>query len=127
MSIFSSNSMFLMEKSMDYLWKKQVVSSNNIANSETPNFKSSYVTFEEEMRQHIGELREPNARRIRRRISEVQPRIHTTYGEENKMDNSNVDLVAEEAEIAKSGIQYEYAARALSDDYARLRTAIKGQ
>lgn len=127
MSIFSSNSMFLMEKSMDYLWKKQVVSSNNIANSETPNFKSSYVTFEEEMRQHIGELREPNARRIRKRISEVQPRIHTTYGEVNKMDNSNVDLVAEEAEIAKSGIQYEYAARALSDDYARLRTAIKGQ
>lgn len=127
MSIFSSNSMFLMEKSMDYLWKKQVVSSNNIANSETPNFKSSYVTFEEEMRQHIGELREPNARRIRKRISEVQPRIHTTYGEVNKMDNSNVDLVAEEVEIAKSGIQYEYAARALSDDYARLRTAIKGQ
>lgn len=119
--------MFLMEKSVDYLWKKQVVSSNNISNSETPNFKSSYVTFEEEMRQHIGQLREPNARRIRQRISEVSPRIHTTYGEVNKMDNSNVDLVAEQAEIAKSGIQYEYATRAISDDFLRLRTAIKGQ
>lgn len=127
MSIWSSNSMFLMEKSVDYLWKKQVVSSNNISNSETPNFKSSYVTFEEEMRQHIGQLREPNARRIRQRISEVSPRIHTTYGEVNKMDNSNVDLVAEQAEIAKSGIQYEYATRAISDDFLRLRTAIKGQ
>lgn len=127
MSIWSSNSMFLMEKSIDYLWKKQVVSTNNISNSETPNFKSSYVTFEEEMRQHIGQLREPNARRIRERISEVTPRVHTTYGEVNKMDNSNVDLVAEEAELAKSGIQYEYATRALSDDFTRLRTAIKGQ
>lgn len=127
MSIFSSNSMFLMEKSIDYLWKKQMVSANNITNSETPNFKSSYVTFEEEMRQHIGQLREPNARRIRQRISEVSPRVHTTYDEVNKMDNSNVDLVAEEAELAKSGIQYEYATRAISDDYLRLRTAIKGQ
>ena len=127
MSIWTSNSMCLMEKSVDYLWKKQVVSSNNISNSETPNFKSSYVTFEEEMRQHIGQLREPNARRIRQRISEVSPRIHTTYGEVNKMDNSNVDLVAEQAEIAKSGIQYEYATRAISDDFLRLRTAIKGQ
>lgn len=127
MSIFSSNSMFLMEKSIDYLWKKQMVSANNISNSETPNFKSSYVTFEEEMRQHIGQLREPNARRIRQRISEVSPRVHTTYDEVNKMDNSNVDLVAEEAELAKSGIQYEYATRAISDDYLRLRTAIKGQ
>lgn len=127
MSIWSSNSMFLMEKSIDYLWKKQVVSSNNISNSETPNFKSSYVTFEEEMRQHIGQLREPNARRIRQRISEVAPRVHTTYDEVNKMDNSNVDLVAEQAELAKSGIQYEYATRAISDDFQRLRTAIKGQ
>lgn len=127
MSIFSSNSMFLMEKSIDYLWKKQMVSANNVTNSETPNFKSSYVTFEEEMRQHIGQLREPNARRIRQRISEVSPRVHTTYDEVNKMDNSNVDLVAEQAELAKSGIQYEYATRAISDDYMRLRTAIKGQ
>ena len=127
MSIFSSNSMFLMEKSIDYLWQKQMVSANNVTNSETPNFKSSYVTFEEEMRQHIGQLREPNARRIRQRISEVSPRVHTTYDEVNKMDNSNVDLVAEQTELAKSGIQYEYATRAISDDYMRLRTAIKGQ
>ena len=127
MSIFSSNSMFLMEKSIDYLWKKQMVSANNVTNSETPNFKSSYVTFEEEMRQHIGQLREPNARRIRQRISEVSPRVHTTYDEVNKMDNSNVDLVAEQTELAKSVIQYEYATRAISDDYMRLRTAIKGQ
>lgn len=127
MAIWSTNSMLLMEKSIDYLYKKQLVSAHNISNSETPNFKSSYVTFEEEMRQHIGQLKEPNARRIRQRISEVSPRVHTTYGEVNKMDNSNVDLVAEEAEIAKSGIQYEYATRAISDDYMRLRTAIKGQ
>lgn len=127
MSMWSSNTMFLMEKSINYLWQKQVVSTNNIANSETPNFKSSYVTFEEEMRQRIGQEREPNARRIRERIAGVSPRTHTTYGEVNKMDNSNVDLVAEEAELAKSGIQYEYATRALSDDFTRLRTAIKGQ
>ena len=127
MSIFSSNSMFLMEKSIDYLWKKQMVSANNVTNSETPNFKSSYVTFEEEMRQHIGQLREPNARRIRQRISEVSPRVHTTYDEVNKMDNSNVDLVAEQTGLAKSFIQDEYATRAISDDYMRLRTAIKGQ
>ena len=32
---------------------------------------------------------------VRQRISEVSPRVHTTYDEVNKMDNSNVDLVAE--------------------------------
>lgn len=126
MSLWSSNSMFLTEKSIDYLWKKQEISANNIANSETPNFKSSYVTFEEELREQIGKMRSTKAKDIRERISHAAPRVHVTEGEMNKLDESNVDIVAENAELAKSGIQYEYAVRAISDDFMRLRTAIKG-
>ena len=126
MDLWSNNAMFLTEKSIDYLWKKQEVSANNIANSETPNFKSSYVTFEEELQQQIGRLRSPKAREIREEIASASPRVHTTVGEKNKMDESNVDIVAENAELAKTGIQYEYAVRAISDDFMRLRTAIKG-
>ena len=127
MSLWSSNTMFLTEKSIDYLWKKQEVSANNIANSETPNFKSSYVTFEEELRNQIGKMRSTKADDIRERIAHAAPRVHVTEGEMNKLDESNVDIVAENAELAKTGIQYEYAVRAISDDFTRLRTAIKGQ
>ena len=126
MNLWSNNAMFLTEKSIDYLWKKQEVSANNIANSETPNFKSSYVTFEDELQQQIGRLRSPKAREIREEIASASPRVHTTVGEKNKMDESNVDIVAENVELAKTGIQYEYAVRAISDDFMRLRTAIKG-
>ena len=126
MNLWSNNAMFLTEKSIDYLWKKQEVSANNIANAETPNFKSSYVTFEEELQQQIGRLRSPKAREIREEIASATPRVHKTIGEKNKMDESNVDIVAENAELAKTGIQYEYAVRAISDDFMRLRTAIKG-
>ena len=127
MSLWSTNAMFLTEKSIDYLWKKQEVSANNIANSETPNFKSSYVTFEEELREQIGKMRSTKAKDIRERIAHAAPRVHVTEGEMNKLDESNVDIVAENAELAKTGIQYEYAVRAISDDFTRLRTAIKGQ
>ena len=126
MTLWSSNSMFLTEKSLDYLWVKQTISANNIANAETPGFKSSYVTFEEELQQNIGRLRSPRAREIREQIGATHFQVHRTDGEMNKMDESNVDIVAENAELAKSGIQYEYAARAISDDLMRLRTAIKG-
>lgn len=127
MSLWSSNTMFLTEKSIDYLWKKQEVSAHNIANSETPNFKSSYVTFEEELRDQIGKMRSAKADDIRARIAHAAPRVHVTEGEMNKLDESNVDVVAENAELAKSGIQYEYAVRTISSDFMRLRTAIKGQ
>lgn len=126
MSLWSSNSMFLTEKSIDYLWKKQEVSANNIVNSETPGFKSSYVTFEEELRMRMGKMRSPKAREIREQIARTSPGVHVTEGEMNKLDESNVDIVAENAELAKTGIQYEYAVRAIGDDFTRLRTAIKG-
>lgn len=126
MTLWSSNTMLLTEKSLDYLWTKQTVSSNNIVNAETPGFKSSYVTFEEELQQNIGRLRSRNGREIRQQINATQYRVHRTDNERNKMDESNVDIVAENAELAKSGIQYEYAARSISDDFTRLRTAIKG-
>lgn len=126
MSLWSSNSMFLTEKSINYLWKKQEVSANNIVNSETPGFKSSYVTFEEELRMRMGKMRSPKAREIREQIARTSPSVHVTEGEMNKLDESNVDIVAENAELAKTGIQYEYAVRAIGDDFTRLRTAIKG-
>lgn len=126
MSLWSSNTMFLTEKAIDYLWKKQEVSADNIVNSETPGFKSSYVTFEEELRQRMNKMRTPRAREIREEIARTSPRIHITEGEMNKLDESNVDIVAENAELAKTGIQYEYAIRSISDDFTRLRTAIKG-
>ena len=126
MTLWSSNSMFLTQKSLDYLWAKQEVSANNIVNAETPGFKGSYVTFEEELQEHMGRMRSPKAREIRRQIAATQYQVHRTDNETNKMDGSNVDIVAENAELAKSGIQYEYALRSISDEFARLRTAIKG-
>lgn len=126
MTLWSGNTMLLTEKSLDYLWTKQTISANNITNAETPGFKSSYVTFEEELQQNISKLHSPKAREIREQIRKTNYRIERTDNETNKMDESNVDIVAENAELSKSGIQYEYAVRAISDDLSRLRTAIKG-
>ncbi len=126
MSSWLSNSMFLTEKTIDYLWKKQEVSANNIANCETPGFKSSYVTFEDELNMRMKKIHSAKAGAIREQIAQASPRVHVTKEEMNKLDESNVDIVAENAELAKSGIQYEYAIRSISDDFTRLRTAIKG-
>ena len=126
MGLWTSNSMLLTEKSIDYLWNKQEVSANNIANIETPGFKGSYLTFEEEMRDRMGKLKKRDTQNIRNTILDVQPRMHFTKNEAKRLDGNNVDIVAEHAEMAKSGIQYEYAIRAIGDDFTRLRTAIKG-
>lgn len=126
MSLWTSNSILLTEKSINYLWDKQEVAANNIANIETPGFKGSYLTFEDEMRGRIGKLKRKNTKNIRETIMDVQPKMRFTDNEAKRLDGNNVDIVAEHAEMAKSGIQYEYAIRAIGDDFTRLRTAIKG-
>ena len=53
MSQIYGNGVALTEKVLDYLWQRQTVSLNNIANDDTPGFKSQYISFEEELNKRI--------------------------------------------------------------------------
>ena len=47
------NGVQMTEKVLDFLWNRQNVTLNNIANVDTPGFKSQYVTFEKELQNRI--------------------------------------------------------------------------
>lgn len=47
------NGLLLGEKTLDSLWMRQNLTMNNIANVDTPGFKSQYMTFENELAQKI--------------------------------------------------------------------------
>ena len=44
---------YLEKKSLDSLWMRQNLTMNNIANVDTPGFKSQYMTFENELARKI--------------------------------------------------------------------------
>lgn len=58
MEAIYGNGVALSEKVLDYLWGRQTVSLNNVANVDTPGFKSQYVTFEEEMSRRLARASE---------------------------------------------------------------------
>lgn len=127
MNLLTDNSMLLTQRSLDYLWKKQTVILDNLANSETPNYKSKYVTFEDEIKSRLSSIRNKRNSDIRREILDTNINIHTTENESMRMDGNNVDAAVENVELARTAIQYEYALRSVSDDFTRLRTVIRGQ
>jgi len=53
MDFLRSNSMVMMERSMDFLWTKQAAIMDNIANAETPNYKAKVVTFEQNLTEKL--------------------------------------------------------------------------
>ena len=117
-----NNSVYTAEKLADYLWEKQKVTLNNIANGSTPGYKAQYVTFQDELRQ---KLHSGKASEIRKNITNSRIRVETKNDESTRMDGNNVNVDVEQVELASTTIQYQYALRSITDDLARLRSVIK--
>ncbi|MEI3348485.1 MAG: flagellar biosynthesis protein FlgB [Dysosmobacter sp.] len=127
MERLASNSMMMLQRSMEYLWSKQTCILDNIANAETPGYQTKYATFEESLQQaiqsaaHGGDspasmreaieqtpLRSDRRRRARDwtvMVSMSQSRWWNSYGE---------------------GYQMQYVMNAMRSDFSLLRTAING-
>lgn len=122
-----SNSIDLTQKSLDYLWKKQGVISENIANQDTPGYKAKYLTFEDELKHKAGLVKEGTRRNYAEIIGNTDFKLNQPENESVRMDENNVNTDAEYVELARANIQYQYSIRSISDEFARLRSAIKGQ
>lgn len=123
------NSGIMTEKSLDYLWQKQKITMNNISNQNTPGFKAEYVTFEDELDRRLKLTGSKNRsyKDMREAIKDTRMTVHDTENEFMSMDDNNVDITAESAELARATIQYQYLIQSFNFDYNRLRTAIRGQ
>lgn len=122
-----TNSIELTQKSLDYLWKKQGIISENIANQDTPGYKTKYLTFEDEFIKKVERVNHPNRENYSKAIENTDFKVNVPINENVRMDENNVNTDAEYVELARASIQYQYSIRAISDEFARIRSAIKGQ
>ena len=123
-SIFS-NSIRMTEKTLDFLWKRQEVISNNIANDSTPGNKAKILTFEHNLKRSLRTAsRDPEG--LGRTIDNLKMEIIDNNSGSTRLDQNNVSLDAEFVEQARTGLQYQYATRAVNDELMRLKSVIKG-
>lgn len=128
MDFLSSNSMLLMQKSMDFLWTKQAAISNNIANAETPGYKAKVVTFEENLREKLEQALSSNTPRVsaRRVIGESEISVMEA-AESTRMDGNGVNTTEQMVELVRNAYQLQYVMNSISTDLATLRIAVRGQ
>lgn len=128
MNYFFNNSNLMMEKSMDFLWKKQAAILENITNSETPNYKPKVVTFEESFREKLQEAqKKPTPYKSVRNAIETSQVYVEKQQESTRMDDNGVNVAEQSTEMIRNAYQLQYVMRSISDDLARLRMAVKGQ
>jgi len=126
---FSSNSMIMLERAMNFQWSKQRAISDNISNSETPNYNTKYVTFEEALRDNLrrAQVGETPVSTMRGVLKAAQPTVRTAEDESFRMDENGVNVAEQHIELVRSAYQTQHLYRAFSSDMSRMLMAIRGQ
>jgi flagellar basal-body rod protein FlgB len=120
-----SNALLATEKMADYLWQKQQVTLNNIANVSTPGYKTQYVTFQDELRSKLESYKNDGASKIREEIAGSPIRTYTKSNESSRLDGNNVNMDVEQVELASTTIQYKMAIADINDELMRIKSAIQ--
>ena len=124
---FYGNGITLTEKMLDFLWGRQTVTLNNIANDDTPGFKSQYISFEN----ILGEkLKDASAgwrpmKQVEQEINSTRASLHTTRAESTRLDGNNVDMDQEQVDLARTALEYQYMVASIGNDISRLQSAVR--
>ena len=112
----------LLQKDLDGLWTRQRAASNNIANFETPGYKSKSVSFEDLLREQVSDPSKTEEETVQG-LENVQP-ITEELQDVYRADGNGVDLEKESLNLARTQLNYSYSLQELSDSFSRLKTAI---
>ena len=127
MGSITSNSMRMLEKSMDYLWAKQAAHLDNISNAETPNYRVKTVTFEKSFESHLraAERRGHSRAQMRRAIESATWQVEDDE-EVTRMDQNGVNALEQMLEAVRTAYQMQYTLQAINNDFSTLGRAING-
>lgn len=119
--MFSDIASTVLSKTLDAAAARQKAIANNIANVETPGYKRSYVSFENELR---SALEQSSRSSIRKGLSELTPTRKTDTVSPEQANGNNVSIDAEIADLAKTQLNHKAATVLLEAKIGMLRAAI---
>lgn len=149
--LFDNYSTVASQASLDSLWLKTQVIANNLANSDTPGFKASSVSFEQVLTDKTRKLKsngnptnpsnpgnvqnvtQPGTIAASNQLYEQTTgagasRFRSTVVQEEgtsvRVDGNNVQLEKEQTELWKTYAQYSYLLDRVSGHYSSINTAI---
>lgn len=127
MDFLTGNNMLMMERSIDFLWTKQTSILDNIANVETPGYKTKYVTFEDTLRNRLTGVpdSEHSVADYRNVLRDSFPVVRETVDESMRMDENNVNSTEQFVELSRNAYQIQFAMQAYSSDISILRSALR--
>lgn len=131
MDIFASPIINVMQKGLDASTLRQRVIANNVANINTPGFKKSYVSFEDQLQAALkssgGPLKGTHPLHLETSNGDMKPQVKQVKDTTMRYDGNNVDVDEEMVNLAATTIQYDVIAQGLIDRFNVLGIVIGGR
>lgn len=132
MQINDTRSDRLIKSALEGLTARQRTIADNVANVDTPEFKSTHVTFETQLKQAIGTVDNPlpmfkvdNAVAGPGAIPErIKPQAQIESGTGRRNDGNNVDIDAEMLELTDTNTRFNALIQVMSNKLSGLRYVI---
>ena len=127
--LFDSFSTQAAQASLDSLWLKSQVITNNMANIDTPRYKAKNVNFEQILNDATDRREAAQARvGLKAPYAEGGAAYRTVVTTDDstsvRVDGNNVSLEKEETELWKTYAQYSYLLDRISGHYNSINSAI---
>jgi flagellar basal-body rod protein FlgB len=125
----------VLAKALDGLALRAQTITNNVANLDTPNFKASEVSFEDDLRAALGRSGDGDLQLLRtdpghlgtgrpRSVGDVTPAVTRLVATTLRNDGNNVDVDREMARLAETQLSFQAATQLLNVKFRQLREAI---
>ena len=128
------NNIGILQSALDASSLRQQVISNNLANAETPDYKSKQVVFENILKQQLSNQtnfvgKRTDSRHVMIGKSADIPMAQTVENSDTVMQNNgnNVDLDKEMTQMGKNSLWYYTLTQQLTSQFQQLSIAIKGR
>ncbi|MCL1816611.1 MAG: flagellar basal body rod protein FlgB [Clostridiales bacterium] len=127
----------LLGQGMQAAWTRNAVIRNNIANAETPGFKSSDVEFESFFLQSLLGIKDTDGFKAKLTRSkhidfsdeavkvDTRPRIIKNEDRSMLFNQNNVDVEAESVKLAQNSLFYNTLLAKMNGELARIKLAVR--
>lgn len=132
--LFNDPTLKSLSFALDGLSTRQRATANNIANVDTPGYKSQNVNFESRLQAAMGDidsslgLSTTNAKHLGARNINLDPDGITVRQQTNSMrnDENNVDIDLEMTTLAETTLRYQALSQVTGMKISLLKTLIRG-
>ncbi len=132
MDLFSDPVLMALGKQLDSASLSQRVIANNVANVNTPGFKKSFVSFQEQLKAALGKqeivMLTTNPRHMggAPSMENVAPSVVQEKDSTMRYDENNVDIDQEMVNLAANSLLYDTSSLILTNKFNGLVNVIQG-